>query len=84
MIWIKIIGFTAATLSTIAFLPQVIKTWRTKQTRDLSLGLYIIMTCATFLWSVYGLIIKDFPLILANSVTFLSAASILFLKIKKG
>lgn len=78
---VDLIGFAAAVLSTVAFLPQAVKTWKTKGTKDLSLGLYIIMTSATFLWVIYGIALKNFPLILANSVTFLASSSILVLKI---
>lgn len=81
---ITVIGLIAATLTTISFLPQAIKTARTKETKDLSLGMYISFTTGVFLWLVYGLFIKDAPLIVANVITLVLAAYILILKIKHG
>ncbi len=77
-----IIGLMAATCTTISFLPQAIKTIRTKQTKDLSLAMYSILTIGIFLWLVYGIVIKDLPLIIANVITLLFTSTILILKIK--
>ena len=82
MTLITAIGLFAALLTTVAFLPQVIKTWKTKKTRDISFTMYIILVTGVFLWLIYGFLIKDLPLILANLVTLILASSILFLKIK--
>jgi len=79
--WIYI-GLAAALLTTIAFLPQVIKTIRTRQTRDISLLTYMIFTTSLFLWLVYGLSIMDLPLIISNSITFCFAFIVLLLKVK--
>ena len=79
---IAILGLTAAIISTIAFLPQVIKSWKTRKTSDISLGSYILVVSGVFLWLVYGFLIKDIPLILANGVTFILTFWILILKIK--
>lgn len=76
------IGLMAAILTTISFLPQVIKTIKTKETKDLSLGMYITFTLGIALWLTYGIIISDLPIILANSVTIILAGIILTLKIK--
>jgi len=65
----EIIGFIAAVCTTFAFLPQVIKVWKTKQTKDLSLRMYTIMFIGICLWFVYGLIINSLSIILANIVT---------------
>jgi len=80
--WMTIIGLAAAVFTTIAFLPQAIKSIKTKQTRDISLPMYVIFTTGVFLWLVYGITISDIPLILANGVTFILAGVILVLKIK--
>lgn len=77
---ITIIGLLAGALTTIAFVPQVLKTWRTKSTDDLSLGMYLIFCCGVILWLTYGIIKNDLPIILANGVTLVLALSILLLK----
>jgi len=78
----SIIGFIAASLTTLAAIPQVIKVVKTKKTTDLSLSMYIIMTSGVFLWFVYGVLISDYPLIIANFVTFILVSVILIYKIK--
>ena len=65
----ELIGFIAAVFTTFAFLPQVIKVWKTKQTKDLSLRMYTIMFIGICLWFVYGLKINSLSIILANIVT---------------
>ena len=82
MTLITAIGLFAALLTTVAFLPQVIKTWKTKKTRDISFTMYIILVTGVFLWLIYGFLIKDLPLILANLVTLVLVSFILFLKIR--
>ncbi|MCH7850355.1 MAG: lipid-A-disaccharide synthase N-terminal domain-containing protein [Nanoarchaeota archaeon] len=76
------LGFLAALLTTIAFIPQVIKSWKTKKTKDVSLAMFIILVVGIFLWLIYGLLVKDLPLIVANLITFILVSSILFLKLK--
>lgn len=85
----EIIGYFAATLTTSSFLPQAIKTIKTRDTESLSLGMYSIFTLGVLLWFIYGVYVSDKAIIFANSVTFLLAASILAFKIyntifKKG
>ena len=82
MNYTELIGFTAAFCTTFAFLPQAIKTWRTKSARDLSLPMFLIFCIGVVLWLIYGLIIINWPMILANSITFLLAVSILYHKLK--
>ena len=65
----ELIGFIAAVCTTFAFLPQVIKVWKTKQTKDLSLRMYTVMFIGISLWFVYGLRINSLSIILANIVT---------------
>ncbi|MDC3079174.1 SemiSWEET transporter [Flavobacteriaceae bacterium] len=65
----ELIGFIAAVCTTFAFLPQVIKVWKTKQTKDLSLRMYTIMFIGICLWFVYGLRIKSLSIIFSNIVT---------------
>lgn len=84
MHWITIIGLLAAACTTIAFLPQVIKTVKTKKTNDISRLMYIILTTGILLWVVYGLLTIDLPIILANSITFVLALIVLMIKIIHG
>jgi MtN3 and saliva related transmembrane protein len=79
-----LIGLAAAFCTTIAFLPQVIRTWRTRSTKDLSLPMFLIFTTGIFLWLVYGLAMRDLPLILANGVTFVLSGTILYFKLRHG
>ena len=81
---ITLIGLAAAFCTTIAFLPQVIKTWRTRSTGDISLSMFLVFTSGIFLWLVYGLIIGDVPLIAANGITFVLSGTILYFKLRHG
>ena len=79
---LKYIGFLAAFCTTFAFLPQAIKVWKTKSTRDISLYMFIIFTVGVISWLIYGITISDLPIILANSVTLVLSFFILFYKIR--
>lgn len=76
------IGWAAAALTTLSFLPQAVKTVKDKDTSGISLGMYSMFTAGVFLWLVYGMIIGDFPIVLANFITFIFAAIILIMKLK--
>ncbi len=78
---VELIGYGAASLTTLAFLPQAIQSWHTRNLSGVSLGMYSLFTSGVGLWLVYGLIIEKWPLILANALTFILALSILILKI---
>ncbi|OGD96568.1 hypothetical protein A3H87_02015 [Candidatus Curtissbacteria bacterium RIFCSPLOWO2_02_FULL_42_37] len=78
----SIIGFDAAALGTIAFLPQVVKVLMSKETKDISLPTFLIVAATNFLWTIYGILRKDVPLTIANSVIFVSVLVILWAKIK--
>lgn len=78
---IETIGYCAAFLTTIAFLPQAIQSWRTRDLSGISVGMYSLFTTGVGMWLIYGLIIEKWPLILANSLTFMLALSILVLKV---
>jgi MtN3 and saliva related transmembrane protein len=84
MNFVSLLGISAAILTTISLLPQVLKTIKTKKTKDISLGMYTIYCLGLLLWLIYGFLINDLPLILANSITFLLSLCILVLKIKFG
>jgi len=80
--WTTALGLVAATCTTCSFLPQVVKTIRTRRTRDISFLMYFILTCGLLLWLIYGILVQDLPLILANGVSFGLALSVLVLKIR--
>jgi len=82
MTWITIMGFIAASLTTCAFLPQVIKTWRMKETRDISLWMYLIFTVGVSLWLGYGILIGDYPVAIANGTTLILSLILLIAKIR--
>lgn len=79
---ITILGLVAATLTTSAFLPQMIKTWQSKSAKDVSLGMLITFCIGVFLWLIYGLYLQALPIILANSLTLIFNLIIVWLKIK--
>ncbi|SEP72332.1 MtN3 and saliva related transmembrane protein [Hyunsoonleella jejuensis] len=80
--YMELIGFGAAVLTTAAFLPQVYKTWKTKDVSSLSLPMLILFFIGIVLWLVYGFL-KDSPsMIFANSITVLSSMLLLYFKIK--
>ncbi len=76
------LGLLAATLTTGAFLPQMLKTWQTKSAQDVSFAMLITFIIGVFLWLIYGLIRQDIALILANAMTLFFNLIILRLKIK--
>jgi len=81
---ISIIGIIAAFCTTIAQLPQLVKVLKTHQTRDISLWMYIIINFGVVLWLIYGICIYDYPLMIANAVTFILTMIVLIMKIKLG
>jgi MtN3 and saliva related transmembrane protein len=77
-----VLGLVAGILTTIAYLPQLIKTWRSKSADDLSWTMLIVLCIGISLWLVYGVSVHDLPIIAANIVTFVFAGIILVLKIR--
>lgn len=77
-------GYAAAAMTTVAFVPQVVQVWRSKHTRDLSLGMYSIFTAGIVLWLVYGLLLGSAPIIAANCITLVLAGSVLAMKLRYG
>jgi MtN3 and saliva related transmembrane protein len=82
MIIAEIIGFIATILSVVAFIPQAVKSWKTKSTKDISLGMYSIFTTSQILWFTYGILIISWPLIVANAIIFSLSFIILVHKLK--
>jgi len=79
---IKYIGFFAAFCTTIAFVPQVIKVYKSKSTKDISLYMFLIFTIGVLSWLIYGIIIFNIPVILANAVTLVLSLIILIYKLR--
>ncbi len=80
----ELVGSVAALLTTSAFLPQTLKVIREKDTRAISLGMYVVFVTGIVLWLVYGLALGSWPMIIANTITFALAATILTLKVRYG
>jgi MtN3 and saliva related transmembrane protein len=76
------LGFVAATLTTLAFVPQAVKTIRSRDTRGISLSMYAVFTVGVGFWLGYGLVLDSWPMILANTVTLLLSTTILALKLR--
>ena len=77
-----LVGTLAAVLTTVSFLPQALHTFRTKDVRGISLGMYSAFTLGVALWLVYGLLLGAWPVVIANSVTLALAAAILVMKLR--
>jgi MtN3 and saliva related transmembrane protein len=78
----EILGYTAAALTTAAFVPQAVLVYKTRNTESISLLMFLIFNLGLVCWGIYGIILNQLPIILANSITFLLALYILFMKIK--
>lgn len=75
------IGYAAATMTTISFLPQLVRVLRLRSARDISLGMFLIFSAGTWTWGIYGFLVHSAPVLLANSLTFALSVSILILKL---
>jgi MtN3 and saliva related transmembrane protein len=78
------IGLIAGVFTTGSILPQLIKILKSRHTRDISLLMYIFLTLGVLLWLIYGLIINELPIILANGASLLLTTGVLILKMKNG
>jgi MtN3 and saliva related transmembrane protein len=79
-----IFGTAAATLTTASFAPQLIKTIKTKETKDISLLMYSVYLIGIIMWLIYGIMLKEVPIIIANIITLILSGSIFVLKIIHG
>ena len=77
-----VLGLVAGALTTIAYLPQLIKTWKSKSAEDLSWSMLITLCIGIVLWLIYGAYVHDLPVILANVVTLILSSIILVLKLR--
>jgi MtN3 and saliva related transmembrane protein len=82
MSWIELIGYVAAVLTTVSFVPQAWLTFRTRDVSGISLGMYSAFTAGIALWLVYGVAIGAWPIIMANAITLTLAAAILVMKLR--
>ena len=80
--FVEIIGLIAATLTTASFVPQVWRSWKTKDVTGLSLTMYLVFFTGVSLWTVYGIYMNSIAIVLANSITGLLVVFLLVLKIK--
>jgi len=78
----EVIGMIAAVLTTASFLPQVYKTWKTKDTQGLSLTMYVCFFIGIVLWLIYGIHIDSLPMILANGITVVASFFLILMKLK--
>jgi MtN3 and saliva related transmembrane protein len=80
----ELIGYTAAVLTTLSFVPQFWRTWRTRDVSGISLAMYAAFAAGVFLWLVYGLLVGSWPIVVANAVTLALALAILAMKVRWG
>jgi MtN3 and saliva related transmembrane protein len=78
----NVLGALAGTITTISFIPQVVKTWRTRRADDISLGMLLLFTTGVALWEIYGWMIGAVPVIAANGVTVVLAIVMVVLKLR--
>jgi len=81
---ISLYGYLGATCTTVSFIPQIIKIWKEKQAKDISIGMYLLFTFGIMMWLVYGVLLGEYPIIIANSLTLIFASTVLLLKYKYG
>lgn len=77
-------GSIGAVLTTLAFVPQVLRIWKTRSARDISLPMYLTFTCGLLCWLVYGVLLGSWPIIGANVVTLFLALAVIVMKLKFG
>ncbi|MDH5515579.1 MAG: SemiSWEET transporter [Gammaproteobacteria bacterium] len=79
---VNITGSLAGCLTTIAFIPQVVRTWKTRSAQDISLFMFLLFSCGVLLWLIYGILLHALPIILANGITLVLSTSILAMKVR--
>jgi MtN3 and saliva related transmembrane protein len=78
------VGYLAASLTTLSFVPQALHTWRSRDVSGISLGMYSVFTAGIALWLAYGLLIEAWPVVVANVITLGLASAILGMKLRFG
>ena len=80
--FVTVLGLVAGTLTTLSFLPQLLKAWKSRSTHDISIGMFSLLAVGITLWIVYGVVTSDLPVVVANSVTLVFVGLILALKLR--
>lgn len=78
----EILGMVAGTISSVTFLPQVIKTWQSKSAKDISLWMFLLVTFSVVLWLIYGIILGSIPIIYTNAMVLIMSLIMLWFKFK--
>ena len=81
---VSIVGFIAGTFTTIAYLAQVLRTLKQRSTKDISLGMYLLLCTGIGMWLVFGILIDSWPVIIANGIALALSGSVLIMKIRFG
>ncbi len=84
MDWSSAIGFAAGFFTTVSFVPQITKIWKSKSAEDVSKKMFLAVAFGVSLWLVYGILLQQWPIIIWNSISLVLASTILFLKYKFG
>lgn len=79
---VTVLGLVAGTLTTLSFLPQLVKTWRSRSAKDISTLWLISFATGIFLWLIYGFLIQSLPVILSNGITLGLTAIIMIFKVR--
>ena len=79
---VNVIGLAAAVCTTVSFVPQLIRIWRLRSAREISLIMFLVFSLGVFLWLLYGVFLHDFPIIIANAVSLVLSLAILALKLR--
>jgi MtN3 and saliva related transmembrane protein len=77
----NLVGYAAAVLTTVAFVPQALKSWKTRDLSGVSLPMYSLFTAGVAMWFVYGVMLGSWPIIIANAITIILASVVLTLKL---
>lgn len=80
---VEVVGYVGATLTTLAFFPQTLKVIQSRDTRSISLAMYVLFTIGVCFWLVYGLLIQSFPVVIANIITVVLSAIIMLMKLRE-
>lgn len=78
------IGYAAATCTTAAFVPQVLRVWQTRSVQDISLSMYVVFFIGVMLWCAYGVVLSSWPIIIANTLTLMLTGAVLWMKLTFG
>jgi MtN3 and saliva related transmembrane protein len=81
---IELLGMSAGLISSITFIPQVIKTWRSKSAKDISLLMFTFATASVIMWLIYGILINNIPIIFTNGTILVFSSLMLYFKFKYG